>query len=65
MSKGRKRSIFMLGLGVPLFSSALLFVGQFIFGRQVNLGLGIVAGASLLLIVAVGSTIPESPGADT
>ena len=55
----------MLGLGVPLFSSALLFVGQFIFGRQVNLGLGIVAGASLLLIVAVGSTIPESPGADT
>ena len=59
MSKGKKRSYLMLVLAAPLFGSSMLFVAQLISGRVVNVGLGVVAGLSLVGIVSVAATIKE------
>ena len=49
----------MMVLAAPLFGSSMLFVAQLIFGRAVNVGLGVIAGVSLTGIVSIGATIKE------
>ena len=64
MAKGKNRSIFMLLLSIPMFGAASLFSAQIIFGRVVNVGLGVIAGVSLLGIVGTALTIKESAVVD-
>lgn len=62
--KGKKRSLLMLGLSIPMFSASVLFCLQLVLGRRVNVDLAVIAGVSLLSIVCTACTVKQSPSGD-
>jgi hypothetical protein len=57
-------SYVMLGLSVPMFLASLKFVGQLILFNKFDPGLGMIAGACLVLIVGIAVMVKPAEDFD-